>query len=146
MFTKEPSPATVQQQSGHRLLFARSGATVGKTYLHRKADGRCVFAGYLIRFRVRQDRLSPEFLFQFTRTAAYRGWVNARQRVVAQPNINAQQYGQELKVPCPPPELQGQLKARLQCIDRVQSEHWAAIAETDTLFSSLQHRAFRGEL
>ena len=33
------------------VLFARSGATVGKTYIHRERNGRCVFAGYLIRFR-----------------------------------------------------------------------------------------------
>jgi type I restriction enzyme S subunit len=128
------------------VLFARSGATVGKTYLHRESDGRCVFAGYLIRFRTRPDRLSPEFLFQFTRTAAYRSWVDVRQRVVAQPNINAQQYGYELSVPCPPLELQERLTARLRCIGRVEAEQRGASAGADALFASLQHRAFRGEL
>lgn len=128
------------------VLFARSGATVGKTYLYRESDGPCVFAGYLIRFRTRPDRLSPEFLFQFTRTAAYRSWVGVRQRVVAQPNINAQQYGYELCVSCPPLELQERLTARLHCIGRVEAEHGAAIAGADALFASLQHRAFRGEL
>jgi type I restriction enzyme S subunit len=128
------------------VLFARSGATVGKTYLHRRSDGRCVFAGYLIRFRAQPDRLLPEFLFQFTRTAAYRRWVAARQRVVAQPNINAQQYGEELRVPCPPLQLQTKLKERLNRIDRVHTEYQTAIVATEVLFASLQHRAFRGEL
>ena len=31
------------------LVVARSGATVGKSYRHVEANGRCVFAGYLIR-------------------------------------------------------------------------------------------------
>lgn len=32
------------------LLFARSGATVGKTYLYDSADGECAHAGYVIKF------------------------------------------------------------------------------------------------
>jgi type I restriction enzyme S subunit len=128
------------------ILFARSGATVGKTYLHRESNGQCVFAGYLIRFRTRQDRLLPEFLFQFTRTAAYRSWVGVRQRVVAQPNINAKQYGYELLVPCPPVELQERLTECLRSIGRLEATQGAAIAKADALFASLQHHAFRGEL
>jgi type I restriction enzyme S subunit len=128
------------------VLFARSGATVGKTYLHRQSYGRSVFAGYLIRFRVRPDRILPEYLFHFTRTSAYRRWVAARQRVVAQPNINAQQYGQELYIPCPPLELQARFKDQLNHIDRVRTEYHTALIDTDALFASLQHRAFRGEL
>ena len=128
------------------ILFARSGATVGKTYLHRESNGQCVFAGYLIRFRTLPDRLLPEFLFQFTRTAAYQSWVGARQRVVAQPNINAKQYGYELLVPCPPVELQERLTERLRFIGRIEATQSSAIAEADALFASLQHLAFQGEL
>jgi type I restriction enzyme S subunit len=42
------------------VLFARSGATVGKTYIHREEHGRCVFAGYMIRFRPDPRELLPE--------------------------------------------------------------------------------------
>lgn len=128
------------------LLFARSGATVGKTYLHRASNGQCVFAGYLIRFRTRTDRLLPEYLFQFTKTAAYRKWVDARQRVVAQPNINARQYGYELLIPCPPVELQKLLAERLRSVENIEHMESAAISEADALFASLQHRAFSGDL
>lgn len=34
------------------LLFARSGATVGKTYLYNSLDGPSIYAGYLIRFKL----------------------------------------------------------------------------------------------
>lgn len=128
------------------LLFARSGATVGKTYIHRESHGRCVFAGYLIRFRPDATRLSPEYLFHFTRTPAYRGWVSVRQRVVAQPNINAQQYGHELRIPVPPLTLQGTFASKAVAVDKLKAAHHASSAQLDELFVSLQHRAFRGEL
>ena len=83
------------------LLFARSGATVGKSYMHTSEDGDCVFAGYLIRFRLDPSIAIPEFVYSFTRTEAYRSWIANTQRVVAQPNINAKQYA-SLTIPLPP--------------------------------------------
>jgi len=83
------------------LLFARSGATVGKTYMHTNGEGDCVFAGYLIRFRLDARIALPEFVYGFTRTEGYRAWVTNTQRAVAQPYINAQQYS-SLTIPLPP--------------------------------------------
>ena len=83
------------------ILFARSGATVGKTYVHTSGDGDCIFAGYLIRFRLDSRIALPEFVYGFTRTGAYRSWVISTQRAVAQPNINAKQYT-SLAIPLPP--------------------------------------------
>jgi type I restriction enzyme S subunit len=128
------------------LLFARSGATVGKTYMHTESNGRCVFAGYMIRFRPDRRELIPEYLFAFTRTAAYRGWVAARQRVVAQPNINAKQYSNELLIPLPPIRLQENFAARLANIAMMRSSLWASRVELDALFAALQQAAFQGEL
>ena len=82
------------------IVFARSGATVGKTYIHR-GDTQAAFAGYLIRARVDADRLNPEFLFQFTQSPEYRTWVRSMFRAGAQPNINAEEYA-TLAVPSPP--------------------------------------------
>lgn len=82
------------------LLFARSGATVGKSYLHKSEDGACVFAGYLIRFRLDTSMAIPEFVYGFTRTETYLSWIATTQRVVAQPNINAKQYA-SLTIPLP---------------------------------------------
>lgn len=83
------------------LLFARSGATVGKSYMYTSEDGACVFAGYLIRFRINPSLAIPEFAYGFTRTDAYRSWIANTQRAVAQPNINAKQYA-SLTIPLPP--------------------------------------------
>lgn len=128
------------------LLFARSGATVGKTYRHRTADGECVFAGYLIRYRPDQAKVDPDYLFGFTKTANYLSWVAARQNVVAQPNINAKQYGRELAVPLPPVDLQRAYAARVHAINSQRTLVREAQAREDAMFTSLQSRAFRGEL
>jgi len=128
------------------VLFARSGATVGKTYMFSPADADCVFAGYLIRFRPLSEKLLPEVLFHFTRSEAYLGWVVARQRVVAQPNINAKQYGTELSVPLPPIPLQREFARRVTAVEALKTAQRASLAELDALFATLQHRAFRGEL
>src|SRR4030042_2379101 len=83
------------------FLFARSGATVGKSYLFRKKDGECAFAGYLIRFKPDSNQLLPEFLFHFTHSDYYYNWVKGILRAGAQPNINAKEYSNML-LPKPP--------------------------------------------
>jgi type I restriction enzyme S subunit len=55
------------------FLFARSGATVGKTYLYFEADGLAIYAGYLIKFRIDSNILLPEHLKHYTQTTKY--WV-----------------------------------------------------------------------
>lgn len=70
------------------LLFARTGATVGKTYLYKDDDGPCIYAGYLIRFRINREFAVPDYIFHFCKTKYYKNWVAAKQNVVAQPNIN----------------------------------------------------------
>ena len=82
------------------LLFARSGATVGKTYMHRAIDGPCVYAGYLIRFRATPDLVLPGFLELVTHSEFYSRWVASMYRAGAQPNINAPEYS-ALKLPLP---------------------------------------------
>ena len=74
------------------MLFARSGATVGKAYLHQDSKLNAIFAGYLIRFRVDEDKLLSKFLFYFTQTIIYKEWVSAIHRTAGQPNINAEEY------------------------------------------------------
>lgn len=81
------------------IVFARSGATVGKAYLHRSSE-ELAYAGYLIKFRPRTELLDPEFLFQFVRSRQYWRWVHRSTRAGAQPNINAEEYG-GLRVPLP---------------------------------------------
>lgn len=87
------------------ILFARSGATVGKTYLHKTKPYMCFYAGYLIRFVVNTSLILPEYLFAYTQLPIYKKWIAAIQRPSAQPNINAEEY-QSLEIPLPNLDIQ----------------------------------------
>jgi restriction endonuclease S subunit len=92
------------------LLFARSGATVGKAYLHTtdSVNYECFYAGYMIRFLVNENLLLSKFLFCYTQLEVYKEWVKAIQRAAGQPNINAEEY-KSLSVPVPSLETQIQI-------------------------------------
>lgn len=94
------------------ILFARSGATVGKTYLHKShiVGYECFYAGYMIRFLVDEHLLKPEFLFYYTQLNTYKEWIKAIQRAAAQPNINAEEY-KSLQIPVPPLDIQVRIVA-----------------------------------
>lgn len=87
------SPRVIEEKyllTKNDLLFARTGNTVGKTYLHE--HGRMIYAGYLIRYRLNKEIMLPEFAFAFTHTSIYYDWVERTKKVGAQPNISAAQY------------------------------------------------------
>lgn len=87
------------------ILIARSGATVGKAYIHKYVPYKCFFAGYLIRFIIDTNKALPEYIFSYTQLNAYKEWVNAVQRPSGQPNINSEEY-QSLEIPLPGIEKQ----------------------------------------
>lgn len=128
------------------ILFARTGATVGKTYRYKKSDGECLFAGYLIRFTPNLNIINPDFLFAFTKTSFYKSWVDAKQNTVAQPNINAKQYGEELEVILPPMELQNKFADFVKQVDKLKSQMETSLKELEDNFNSLMQKAFKGEL
>ena len=74
------------------LVFARTGASVGKCYKYRKEDGKLVFAGFLIKVSPDQTRLSPDFLFQFTFSQLYWKWVDLTSTRSGQPGINSKEF------------------------------------------------------
>ena len=117
------------------ILFARSGATVGKTYLHKVKDGKCIYAGYLIRFIPKIECVLPIYVFALTKTHYYRLFISNTQRAVAQPNINAKQYG-DLSLPLPPISLQHQFAERVEAIERLKQQVQTAIKDLETLLAS----------
>jgi len=126
------------------IVFARSGATVGKTYLHT-SDEELLFAGYLIRFIPNQTMLNPTFLFYFTKTNFYNSWILSKQKVVAQPNINAKEYA-ALKIYIPPIDLQNKFASIVEKIDTIKAKETQKLEYLETLHSSLMDKAFKGEI
>ena len=89
------------------FLIARSGNTVGKTFLYKENFGKCIYAGYLIKFTLNLRKIIPEYLLYYTKSTAYKAWINSNQRANAQPNINSNEY---LNSPIIIPEIQIQQK------------------------------------
>jgi type I restriction enzyme S subunit len=75
------------------ILFARTGASVGKTYLYNEKDGKVYFAGFLIRAKV-NDGSNPQFVFQNTQTQEYNKFVATTSQRSGQPGINAKEYSE----------------------------------------------------
>ena len=81
------------------ILFARTGASVGKTYIYRHSDGLVYYAGFLIRARIK-DNFDPEFVFQNTLTPNYDRYIRITSQRSGQPGVNAQEYAEyEMQVP-----------------------------------------------
>lgn len=127
------------------LLFARSGNTVGKSYLHRHKDGVCAFAGYLIRFQADMKQADSRYLFALTQTGYYNNWVEARKRVAGQPNINGKEYA-GLQIPCPPVLLQQQFTEIVEATISLRDKRTVNVACLDRLFDVMLHSAFTGDL
>lgn len=72
------------------VIFARTGASVGKTYLYNKNDGKVYFAGFLIKFSIKYA--NPYFIFLQTLQPKYKNWVKVMSTRSGQPGINADEY------------------------------------------------------
>ena len=115
------------------ILFARSGATAGKTYLHEDVSEPAIFAGYCIRFRFDESKVSPRFVYWWTKANAYSRWVAAIQRPSGQPNINMVEF-QNCQIPLPSVEFQNELVAGM---DAARAERKAKLAEADALLAGV---------
>ncbi len=117
------------------VLFARSGATVGKTFQYNSKDGLCVYAGYLIRLIPNADIVNPSYVYHFTQSEDYINFINNVKRGAAQPNINAQQYS-SLKIVVPPIELQNQFAEFVKQVDKSKLILEKCIKKYDQLIKS----------
>lgn len=73
------------------VLFARTGASTGKSYLYHCDDGKLYFAGFLIRAKIRNE-YDSKFIFSQTQTQKYKKWVQLMSMRSGQPGINSQEY------------------------------------------------------
>jgi type I restriction enzyme S subunit len=96
------------------VLFARSGANVGKTFRYREEWGRACFASYLVRLRPDRRQVLPDYLYYYTQSRAFQHEVrlNTVQATIA--NVSADRYG-NFAIPLPPIEEQ---RAIVEFLDR----------------------------
>jgi len=122
------------------VLFARSGATVGKTFLFRDFQGRACFAGYLIKASPARHKLTPEFLYYFTKSPAYEAWKDFIFTRATIQNIGADKYAY-LPVCLPPLPEQSRiatyLDASCAAVDAAVAAKRRQLETLDELCSSI---------
>ena len=87
------STASNYQLHDGEILFARTGASVGKSFIYRESDGIVYFAGFLIRAKIKPEHDS-EFVFQNTLGAPYEKYIQVTSQRSGQPGVNAQEYAE----------------------------------------------------
>ena len=104
-FTSIDNPDNYILKTGD-IVFARTGATVGKSFLITDLPYPAVYASYLIRIRL-LDNLLPDYVYLFFDSICYWNQITDKSVGVGQPNCNGTSL-KELLVPLPP--LEEQLK------------------------------------
>ncbi|MEJ5113737.1 restriction endonuclease subunit S [Erwinia billingiae] len=112
------------------LVLARTGASVGKSYLYRPEDGHLVYAGFLIKISPNQSILNSNFLFQYMKTQQYWNWIATNSMRSGQPGVNGKEFG-SLPVVVPPLKEQ-------TAIANVLSDTDALITQLEQLIAKKQ--------
>lgn len=73
------------------ILFARTGASAGKTFIYKAFNGVVYYAGFLIRARLKEN-CSPQFVFYNTLTKEYEKFIRVTSQRSGQPGVNAHEY------------------------------------------------------
>lgn len=103
------------------ILLARTGASVGKSYIYRDSDGLVYYAGFLIRARIREE-YDAEFVFQSTLTDKYNKYIAVTSQRSGQPGMNAQEYS-EFEIRVPEKEEQTKIGTYFRILDHLITLH-----------------------
>lgn len=122
------------------ILFARTGASVGKTYLYDIKDGKVYFAGFLIRARIK-EKFDSKFIFQNTLTDRFTQYVKVTSQRSGQPGVNGKEYGEyELYIPkCEEQQAIGSYFANL---DNLITSYQEKISQLEILKTKLLQDMF----
>lgn len=126
------------------IVFARTGATTGKSFLIRECPMVAVFASYLIRVRL-GDAADPRFVSHFFQTPQYWAQITKSARGVAQPGINATTL-KALRIPVPALPEQRRIAEILDKADALRVKRRAVLAQLDSLTQSIFLDMFTKEL
>lgn len=132
------------------ILFARSGATSGKSFYYEEKYGKCCFAGYLIRFRPDIHKANSKFLYYYTLTQAYEQWTQQIFIQATIQNISAEKYNN--LVFAIPPSLEEQKKivsyldSECEGLDMIIQDNNMAIQKLKEYRQSLIYEAVTGKI
>lgn len=122
------------------ILFARTGASVGKSYIYKASDGLVYYAGFLIRARIKPE-YNSEFVFQNTLTGDYEKFIKVTSMRSGQPGVNAQEYSQyQIMVPSKPE--QDKISDCLRNLDNLITLHQRKCEQTKNLKKYMLQKMF----
>ena len=127
------------------FLFARTGASVGKTYLYNEKDGLLVFAGYLIKVVPNQNKLNSLFLKYYTQSKRYWDFVKTTSARTGQPGINGKEYA-NMNIILPPLDEQKRIAYILSTFDDLIENLKKLIEKKELYKKGVMQRVLTGEV
>ena len=136
-----------QMLNRYDLLLSRSGATVGKSYLHLQEE-RYTSAGYLVRFNF-GDYCTSKFIYYMTLSHFFRNWLEQQTIISTIQNVNGKKYSNfQLSIPLHEEQTQiaSFLDGKTQRIDELVSEQQRSIKLLKEYRQSLISDAVTGKI
>ena len=98
------------------IVFARTGNSTGRSYFYDGSDGVLVYAGFLIKFSIDDNKVNPRILKYYTHSKPYFDWVHSFDTGGTRGNINAKTYG-TMPIILPPRKIQDKIVSILKSLD-----------------------------
>ncbi len=130
------------------LVFARTGATVGKSFLIKGQIPEAIFASYLIRLRFNKTVLD-KYVWSYFQSLHYWRQITDGQVGIGQPNVNGTKLGQLIFPLCSFEEqhrIVEEIESRLSVADKLEETITASLQQSETLRQSILKKAFEGRL
>ncbi|MDU1261128.1 MAG: restriction endonuclease subunit S [Veillonella sp.] len=122
------------------IVFARTGASVGKTYLYNPNDGDLYYAGFLIRGKVKED-CDAGFIYQNTLTKDYDSFIKITSQRSGQPGVNSKEYATfRLNIPCK--DEQEKISKVLNSLDELFTLHQRKLEKLKLTKKALLQKLF----
>lgn len=122
------------------ILFARTGASVGKTYIYKASDGLVYYAGFLIRAKIKPE-YNSKFVFQNTLTGNYEKFIKVTSMRSGQPGVNAQEYSQ-YQIMMPSKLEQDKISDCLRNLDNFITLHQRKLEKLQLVKKSMLEKMF----
>lgn len=130
------------------ILFARTGATVGKSYLIKRGSPESIFASYLIRLKLSLF-VNKLYVYYFFKSPLYWKQIKAGQVGTGQPNFNGTKLGNLLIPVCiikEQEQIVQKIESRLSVCDKIEESVESGLIKIEHLRQSILKKAFEGKL
>ena len=119
---------------------------IGRCALWNGSIPKCVHQNHLIRLRFDLTQVNPVFVSRYLNsTGGRRDLLRSGKTTSGLNTINVSNV-RDVQLLLPPLSLQQEFAQRVKAIEHLKATHRESLAQLDALYTSLQHRAFRGEL